>query len=93
MAKISLRTETITENKRLTDNIYYSWFAQNIGSAPVSVYGISLLPGEGLNSQSIAQTSPEDIWNDPIEIVVQAGGAVRMLRASAITKAIGKATR
>ncbi len=85
---VKQRAERITANTTLNETIYYSWFAQNVGSAPVSVYGIELLPGEGLNSQAIAHTTPEDLWTQPIEITVQPGGAVQMLRAQAMP--IGK---
>lgn len=90
---IKQRAELITANKTLNDTIYYSWFAQNVGSAPVKVYGIELLPGEGLNSQSIAHTTPEDLWTQPIEIEVQPGGAVQLLRVQAMPiskSAVGK---
>ena len=80
---IKLRAETITQNTRLTEVIYGSWLAQNIGSAPVTVFGIELLPGEGLPSSAICQLNPGDRWEEPIEITVQTGGAVRMLRSQA----------
>ena len=71
-----LRKETITENCRLNDTIYNSWKALNIGTAPVEVYGVPLQPGEGLQFD----LEPEETWKDPIEITVQPGGAVRLLR-------------
>lgn len=80
---IKLRAETITQNVTLTDTVYGGWLAQNIGSAPVTVYGIELLPSEGLSSQSIVQMKPGDLWQEPIVITVQSGGAVRMLRSLA----------
>ena len=76
-----MRAETITQNCKLTDKIYSGWLAQNIGSAPCSVYGIQLLPGEGLSSKDIVQLSTSDLWTEPIDITVQAGGAIRLLRA------------
>lgn len=80
---IKLRAETITQNVTLTDTLYGGWLAQNIGSAPVTVYGIELLPSEGLSSQSIVQMNPGDLWQEPIVITVQSGGAVRLLRSLA----------
>ena len=80
---IKLRAETITQNVTLTDTIYGGWLAQNIGSAPVTVYGIELLPSEGLSSQSIVQMNTGDLWQEPIPITVQSGGAVRLLRSIA----------
>lgn len=78
---IKLRAETITQNVTLTDTIYGSWLAQNIGTAPVTVFGIELLPSEGLSSQSIIQMGANDLWQEPIVITVQSGGAVRLLRS------------
>ena len=75
---VKLRVETITANARLNDNIYGGWKAINIGSAPVTVYGVELLPGEGLDF--MAGMQPNEIWQEPIEITVQAGGAVRLMR-------------
>ena len=80
---IKQRSETITANTRLNETQYYSWLAVNVGTANVTVYGIELQPGEGLSSQSIAQTSPGDLWQEPIDITIQTGGALRMLRALA----------
>lgn len=80
---IKARVETITANTRLTDTIYAGWLAVNIGTAAVSVYGIELLPGEGLSSQSIINMSPADKWTEPIDITVQPGGAVRLMRTIA----------
>lgn len=80
---VKLRAETITQNTTKTEKIYSGWLAQNIGSAPCSVYGVQLLPGEGLNSQSIVQMTADDIWTEPIDITVQPGGAIRLLRAQA----------
>ncbi|MBO5933025.1 MAG: hypothetical protein J6Q19_04795 [Bacteroidaceae bacterium] len=79
----NLRVETITANTRLNDNKYGAWLAMNIGSAPVSVYGIELQPGEGLSSESIVHLHLGDIWAEPIVITVQPGGAVRLLRSLA----------
>lgn len=80
---IKLRSETITQSCTLNDTIYGGWLAQNIGSAPVSVYGIELLPTEGLSSKDIVPMNPGDIWQEPISIVVQPGGALRLLRSIA----------
>lgn len=71
-----LRAETITENTRLNDDKYGGWKAINVGTAPVTVYGVELLPGEGYEEQ----LDPAVKWKEPIEIVVQTGGAVRLLR-------------
>lgn len=86
MAKnsIKLRAESITATCKLTDTIYCGWMAQNIGTAPIKVYGIELLPGEGISSQDIVKTGADDLWTEPIDIEVQAGGVCRMLRAQAM---------
>lgn len=81
--EIKQRAETITANTRLNDTKYCGWLAINIGTSAVTVYGVELLPGEGLSSQSIMQLSAADKWTEPIDIVVQPGGAVRMLRTLA----------
>lgn len=81
--QIKQRAETITANTRLTDTKYCGWLALNIGTADVTVYGVTLAPGEGLSSQSIIQTTAADRWTEPIDITVQPGGAVRMLRTVA----------
>lgn len=73
---IKLRAETISTNTRLNDDKYSSWKAINIGSAPVNVYGVQLLPGEGLAFDLL----PNEVWKEAIEITVQPGGAVRLLR-------------
>lgn len=78
---VKLRAETITQNVRLNDTKYGGWMAANIGTAAVTVYGIELQPGEGISSQSIVNMSPADLWQEPIEITVQPGGAVRLLRS------------
>lgn len=85
---VNLRAVTILENTRLTETTYGSWLAINIGTAPVSVYGVELQPGEGLSSESIMHLNLGDTWNEPIDITVQPGGAVRMLRS--IAKPIGE---
>lgn len=80
---IKLRQETFYENITLTDVIYGSWLAVNIGTAPVTIFGIELAPTERLASKDIADMKPGDIWEEPIPIVIQTGGAVRMLRTIA----------
>lgn len=76
--KIKQRAETILSNVRLNDDKYGGWKAINIGTAPVEVYGVHLQPGEGLDYMSSMQ--PGDLWQEPIDIVIQPGGAVRLLR-------------
>ena len=76
-----LRAETITTNTRLNDTKYGGWLAINIGTAEVSVYGVPLQPGEGLSSESIAHLNPGDLWQEPIDITVNTGGAVRFIRS------------
>lgn len=75
---IKQRAETITQNTRLNDNTFGGWKAINIGTAAVEVYGVPLQPGEGLDYMS--SMNPGDLWQEPIDIVVQSGGAVRLLR-------------
>lgn len=88
---VKLRVETISTNVRLNDNIYGGWKAINIGTAPVTVYGVELLPGEGLDF--MAGMQPNEIWQEPIEITVQPGGAVRLMRklvSPILAKTIGR---
>lgn len=78
---VKLRVETIAENTRLTDKQYSSWLAVNVGTAAATIYGFELQPGEGLSSQQIIQTTPADKWEEPIDITVQPGGAIRLSRS------------
>ena len=75
---VQARVETITENTRLTDKKYGGWKAINIGTAPVTVCGIELLPTEGLDFTNAVD--PGSFWVSPIDITVQLGGAVRLIR-------------
>lgn len=77
--EIKLRTETITGTVRLNDIKYCSWYAVNSGNVDVKVFGVTLAPGEGINSQSIINARPGDLWKEPIEIDAT-GGSVRLLR-------------
>lgn len=84
--EIKQRAESVTENKRFNDTLYCSWLAVNIGNVAATVYGIELLPGEGLSSQSIIKTNPGDYWTEPIDITVESGGEIRLLRTLATPK-------
>lgn len=75
---VNLRVETISSNARLNDKKYGGWKAINIGTAAVTVYGVELQPGEGLDF--MAGMLPNEIWQEPIEITVQPGGTVRLMR-------------
>lgn len=75
-----LRAETISESCKLNDARYCSWYAVNTGTALVYVFGVPLQPGEGINSQSIIQTAPGDLWKEPLDITVTPGGELRLLR-------------
>ena len=78
---IKVRVETITQNITLTDKNFCSWFAVNIGMVPVTVYGITLQPSEGLCSKDIIPTTPGDRWEEPIPITITTGGALRLARS------------
>ena len=80
---IKARVETITQNITLTDKNYCSWLAVNIGSVPVTIYGVQLLPSEGLCSKDIVAMNPGDFWEEPITITVQPGGALCLIRSIA----------
>lgn len=84
--EIKQRAETVTKNERFNDTRYCSWLAVNIGNVAATVYGIELLPGEGLSSQSIIKTNPGDYWTEPIDITVESGGEIRLLRTLATPK-------
>lgn len=74
---VKQRAETIAENKRLNDDRYSSWKAINIGTGNVSVDGVVLAPGEGI--EHVLQ--PCETWKEPIDIqILTTGGAVRLLR-------------
>ena len=74
---VKQRAETITENKRPNDDRYSSWKAINIGTGDVSVDGVPLAPGEGIQHD----LQPFETWKEPIDIrILTTGGAVRLLR-------------
>lgn len=73
---VKQRAETIVADKTFNDTRYGSWKAINIGTADVTVDGVTLAPGEGI--EHVLQ--PTQTWKEPIVITVQAGGAVRLLR-------------
>ena len=73
---VKQRAETIRQNMKLNDTRYGSWKAINIGTADVAVDGVTLQPGEGI--EHVLQ--PSQTWKEPIDITVQPGGAVRLLR-------------
>ncbi len=74
---VKQRAETIDENMRLNDDKYSSWKAINIGTGNVSVDGVPLAPGEGV--EHVLQ--PCETWKEPIDIkILTTGGAVRLWR-------------
>lgn len=77
---VKMRAETITENCRLNETKYCGFLAINTGTTAVKVYGVELLPGEGLSSADIVHLEPGDTWTEPIDIEVTGGGSIRMLR-------------
>ena len=81
---VKLRAETIITNTRLNDNKYSGWKAINFGTAPPTVYGVELQPGEGLQFD----LQPFETWKETIDITVQPGGAVRLLRKLCTPKMI-----
>ena len=70
------RAETITANTRKNDIKFGSWKAINIGTADCTVDGVTLTPGEGVEHN----LQPNQYWKEPIDITVQPGGAIRLLR-------------
>ena len=75
---IQSRVETITANTRLNDKKYGGWMAVNIGTADCAVLGITLAPSEGVDfTKAIPAGS---YWTTPIDITVQPGGAIRLVR-------------
>lgn len=75
---IKTRVETITKNTRLNDKKFGAWLAVNIGTADCTVLGITLAPSEGLDFTHAVPAG--SYWTDPIDITVQAGGAIRLVR-------------
>ena len=81
---VKMRSEIITESKRLNDTRYCGWLAVNIGeSGVVRIFNVPLQPGEGLSSQSIVNMQPGDVWSEPIDIQVEPGGKLQLLRTLA----------
>ena len=70
------RSETITQSTRLNDTKYSSWKAINNGTGVVIVDGQPLQPGEGIEHN----LQPNQTWNQPIDIQVQAGGVLQLMR-------------
>lgn len=68
MAKytVKTRTDVVTENKTLTPNQYGGWLAVNTGTGNVTVDGVELQPGEGLD---FTKLHPDVIWEENIKIV------------------------
>lgn len=75
---VKVRSEIIRESTRLNDNKYGAWRCVNRGTGLVTVMNVELQPGEGLDFSSDLQ--PGDIWSEPIDIIVQAGGELVLLR-------------
>ena len=76
--KIQSRVETITQNKKITDTTFGGWMALNIGTADCTVLGITLAPSEGLDMTNAVPAG--SYWDSPIDITVQPGGAIRLIR-------------
>ena len=70
------RSETIVESTKRNDTRYSSWKAINIGTGIVTVDGVPLEPGEGIEHK----LEPQQTWTEPISIEVQAGGKLQLLR-------------
>lgn len=80
---VKMRSEVITESKRLNDTRYCGFFAANTGTGIVRVFNVPLQPGEGLSSRDIVDLQPGDVWSEPIDIQVEPGGELRLLRTIA----------
>lgn len=70
------RSETIVNNTKLNDTRYSSWKAINIGTGVVTVDGVPLNPNEGIEHK----LEPTQTWKEPINIEIQAGGKLQLLR-------------
>lgn len=73
---VKARNELITTNMRLNDTRYGSWKAISVGLVAATVDGVELQPGEGLQWD----LQPNECWQEPIDIVVPATAAVRLIR-------------
>lgn len=76
--RVKARVETIATTTRLTDEKYGGWMAVNTGSAACEVMGISLLPTEGISFLDAVPAG--SYWTQPIDIVVNPGGQIRLVR-------------
>lgn len=76
--KISTRVQTITQNTRLNEKEYGGWMCVNIGTSTAKVMGIELAPSEGLDFLHALQAG--DLWDSPIDIEVQTGAEIRIVR-------------
>ena len=81
---VKQRAETITTDMRLNDTRYSSWKAINIGTAPATVDGVPVQPGEGVEHVLL----PCETWKEPIVISgMTAGSAIRLMRKICTPKA------
>lgn len=81
---VKQRAETVVADKTFNDTRYSSWKAINIGTAPATVDGVPLQPGEGI--EHVLQ--PCETWKEPIVISgMTSGSAIRLLRKICTPKA------
>lgn len=81
--KISATTKTYNENTTLQPEAKYgAWMCVNVGTGVANVMGFDLQPGEGLDFLSAVPTG--STWGTPIQIILQAGAAVRVTRLQAL---------
>ena len=74
---ITHRTVEYTESTTIMpDGKFGAWLAINTGSIDSTVMGYTLKPGEGMDFRDYVR--PGDLWRSAINIVVGAGGSVRV---------------
>lgn len=80
--RITERTVNITESTTLMpEDKFGGWFAVNQGANTAYVMGYELQPGEGIDMRDSVPTG--SIYGQPIPIIVQGGGVVRITRLQA----------
>jgi hypothetical protein len=57
---------------------YGGWFAANQGNTNVTVMGYTIVPGKGMDMRDAVPAG--SVWGSPIQIVIPAGGLVRLTR-------------
>ncbi len=77
--KVSEVSQDITSSTTLVpEKKYGGWFAVNQGVSAAKIIGYDVQPGEGIDMRKAVPAG--SMWGSPIQIIVGAGGLVRITR-------------